>query len=328
MLRVQLRQSWAQVSGEVFLKKSKGCWVRGWFYTVTVCCLMLSLCYFVTFAEAGICHGMFREVAGNRGHNAARGGDGAFVGAGRGAARCSGVWYVLCAPHGAAWSLRRGVGNAVFGRSCSCCASGTSITHNSKPMTISKWKGRGSPCSQAATMHHCHGGIFQHGFSLQDTTSPWQCLWLPAIQCWQLQPSLLWWHCARVLGGWWPGSHCMSTFYPRLVSGGRFSALCSCVGTVRGEKQSISQAILLEMAHWAPVIWFLFSVGGFFFSAFLKGEEHQDLCTVCWSALMSALGSGTKNGPCLAAHKHWDRHLKAHNLGLIASRDISTHFHH
>lgn len=63
---------------------------------------MLSLCYFVTFAEAGIRQGMFQGVAGDRVHNAARGGDGAFVGEDWGAARCSGVRCLLHDPHGAA----------------------------------------------------------------------------------------------------------------------------------------------------------------------------------------------------------------------------------
>lgn len=60
-----------------------------------MCCLMLSLCYFVTVAVAGaqICQGMLQKVAGDRVHNAA----GAFMGADLRTARCSRWWHLLYA---------------------------------------------------------------------------------------------------------------------------------------------------------------------------------------------------------------------------------------
>lgn len=81
-----------------FLKKSKGCRVRGWFHAVTMHCIMLSLCSFVTVAVAGISRGMFQVVAGDRVHDAVRDSSGAFVGTSSGAARCSWLWRLLYVP--------------------------------------------------------------------------------------------------------------------------------------------------------------------------------------------------------------------------------------
>lgn len=63
---------------------------------------MLSLCYFVTVAVAGISLGMFQVVAVDRVHNAVRDSSGAFVGTSLGAARCSRLWRLLYAPREAA----------------------------------------------------------------------------------------------------------------------------------------------------------------------------------------------------------------------------------
>lgn len=84
--------------------------MRGWFHAVMAHCLPLSLCYFVTVAEAGICQGMVQVAAGDRVHNAARGGGRAFMGAGLGSAGCLWLWHLLYVPHWAARKSREGSG--------------------------------------------------------------------------------------------------------------------------------------------------------------------------------------------------------------------------
>lgn len=109
---------------------------------MTMRCLPLSLCYFVTVAEAGICQGTVQVVAGGRVHNAARGSGSVFMGADLGAAGCSWLWHLFYALHRAARSLRKRVGNAVFGRGCSSCRSGTSTTQQTNDQLFLNERGK------------------------------------------------------------------------------------------------------------------------------------------------------------------------------------------